>query len=217
MNRGMEKKQKGLFGRLLDFWREKIGGNEMEGIGFWNDRGDMENHFAEMGAVAALSQQETKKAFWEKTAVKKEKTTSAEELLEKQKRFLYTETAEEEKKEAVPFAETEMTEKKHRAKPFSVEIFQENKQTEEKERAMGTAFFAEIKEEKREKRSIVPVFAEAEQEEEVYEGEEKKIPVREIHKREKTQEESAIDIEKLMRQMTKKLWEERESCGRRLR
>ena len=31
------------------------------------------------------------------------------------------------------------------------------------------------------------------------------------------QKTAEIDVEKLMRQITKKLWEEREGCGRRLR
>ena len=56
MRRGLEKEKKGLFGRMLDFWREKIGMGETDGIGFWNDRENVENHFAEMGAVASLMQ-----------------------------------------------------------------------------------------------------------------------------------------------------------------
>ena len=36
-------------------------------------------------------------------------------------------------------------------------------------------------------------------------------------RKEEAKAEPAVDIEKLMRQMTKMLWEERESCGRRLR
>ena len=64
----MEKEKKGLFGRLLDFWTEKIGIGETDSIGFWHEKRTVENHFAEMGAVAALSQQETKRAFWEEAA-----------------------------------------------------------------------------------------------------------------------------------------------------
>ena len=55
------------------------------------------------------------------------------------------------------------------------------------------------------------------QEEEKTEKEAEESPEREKIKKEGQQVESEIDIEKLMRQMTKKLWEERESCGRRLR
>ena len=64
----MEKEKKGLFGRLLDFWTEKIGIGETDSIGFWHEKRTVENHFAEMGAVAALSQQGMKKAFWEEAA-----------------------------------------------------------------------------------------------------------------------------------------------------
>ena len=52
----MEKREKGLFGRLLAFWKEKISMSEGGNIGFWHDTETVENHFAEMGAVAALSQ-----------------------------------------------------------------------------------------------------------------------------------------------------------------
>ena len=81
---------------------------------------------------------------------------------------------------------------------------------------MRRAFFTETAEEEREKRRIVPVSAEVVQEEKRY-AEEEKVPVKEAYKKEGTQTEPVIDIEGLMRQMTKKLWEERESCGRRLR
>lgn len=42
----MEKEKKGLFGRLLDFWKEKIGAGETKGIGFWNGARELENRFA---------------------------------------------------------------------------------------------------------------------------------------------------------------------------
>lgn len=213
----MENNEKGLFGRLLDFWKEKISISERGRIGFWNGAENVENHFAEMGAVAALSQQETKKAFWEEAAAQAEKTVSAGEILEKQKKVLRGEAAEREKEGAKSFAEAEMTEKKQRTNLFSAEILRESKQTEEKESTMGRAFFAEPEKEEREKRSIVPVSAEVVQEEKVHAAEEEKMPEKEIHKKEETQTESVIDIEGLMRHMTKKLWEERESCGRRLR
>ena len=207
----MEKEKKGLFGRLLDFWKEKIGMGGMDRIGFWHGKEDVENHFAEMGAVAALSQRETKKAFWEEAAAGAEKKASAERILEIQKSILHGEKAEGE-------TEDEKTPKEEqRTNLFSAEILRENRQTEEKESTMGRAFFAETAEEEREKRSIVPMFAEKVQEEKVHAVEEEKIPAREMHKKGETQTESVIDIERLMRQMTKKLWEERESCGRRLR
>lgn len=207
----MEKEKKGLFGRLLDFWKEKISMGGMDSIGFWHEKEDVENHFAEMGAVAALSQRETKKVFWKEAAAETEKTAFAESILEKQKSILRTETAEEEK------IGGETAEKGKKGTLFSAEILRENGLAEKKETGMRQAFFTEIAEEEREKRSIVPVFAEAAEEERVHAEEEEKMIAEEIHKKEETQTEAVLDIEKLMRQMTKKLWEERESCGRRLR
>ena len=82
---------------------------------------------------------------------------------------------------------------------------------------MGKPFLWEMPMEEQEKRSIIPVMAEPVQEKEsVLEERQEKLE-RETTKREEPQAESTVDIEKLMRQMTKKLWEERESCGRRLR
>ena len=204
----MEKREKGLFGRLLAFWKEKISMSEGGNIGFWHDTETVENHFAEMGAVAALSQQETKKVFWEEDRAKA--IVSAGEILEKQKKILPEKTAEEE-------TEEEKTPKKERKTNFfSAEPLGEREQAEEKEPMMRRAFFTETAEEEREKRRIVPVSAEVVQEEKRIAAEERET-VREAHKKEKTQTEPVIDIEGLMRQMTKKLWEERENCGRRLR
>ena len=205
----MEKREKGLFGRLLAFWREKISMSEGGSIGFWHDTETVENHFAEMGAVVALSQQETKKVFWEEESAKA--IVSAGEILEKQKKILPEKTAEEETEEE------KMPKKEWRTNFFSAEPLGERGQAEEKEPMMRRAFFTETAEEEREKRRIVPVSAEALQEEKVSVEEEERETVREAHKKEETQTEPVIDIEGLMRQMTKKLWEERESCGRRLR
>lgn len=210
MRRGMEKEKKGLFGRLLDFWKEKISLGETEGIGFWNDTENAENHFAEMGAVASLTQEETKKAFWKETAGMTQDET--------EERIFFVEEAEKEK----PIEEEKeaANKKRNRAKLFAEEVFRnggwETEATEESR--LGEVFLWEMPEEEKTARNIIPVAEEAEQEEEATETEAgQEIPMEEIPKREEKQRETQIDIEKLMRQMTKKLWEERESCGRRLR
>ena len=82
----MEKEKKGLFGRLLDFWREKSETGTTDGIGFRDDAVDVEKHFAEMGAVASLTQEETKKVFWEKMEVEQ-----GNPVLEKQKQIFMAE------------------------------------------------------------------------------------------------------------------------------
>ena len=57
----MEKEKKGLFGRLLDFWKEKVGMGETDSIGFWKEAEPLEKHFSEIGAVDVLNQQEREK------------------------------------------------------------------------------------------------------------------------------------------------------------
>ena len=112
----MEKEKKGLFGRLMEFWRGKIGMDEANGIGFWHEKADVENHFSEMGAVAVLSQEETKKTFWEKT----ESTVS-----EKIKEGFLTETVKEEKAKFPE--ETEKAGKQSGFRIFAAEVFREEK------------------------------------------------------------------------------------------
>jgi len=211
----MEKEKKGLFGRLLDFWKEKIGIGETDSIGFWHEKRTVENHFAEMGAVAALSQQETKRAFWEEVA----ETVFKQEEMEN--RFL------EKRKEAVIEGkedsasrmkeETERTENKRTTRLFMAELFREEKQAEAEKEGMGRTFFLEKPVEETERRKIIPVTKETTRENKVVLEEPQEMGKREEPQRKEVQAEPVVDIEKLMRQMTKKLWEERESCGRRLR
>ena len=74
-----------------------------------------------------------------------------------------------------------------------------------------------LPEEETEKRQVIPVSEEKVQEKELAVEEIKEPQSTVVSKKEEKQTEPVVDIEKLMRQMTKKLWEERESCGRRLR
>ncbi len=201
----MEKEKKGLFGQLLAFWKEKIGMGGTESIGFWYEKEPLENHFSEMGAVVVLSQKETRKAFWEETEAilqEKEKTS----VLMKENR----------KTEKIPEKE-DHTEAKRGSTIFAAEIFREKRKAEAEEPEIGRAFLWDMPEEEREKRRIVPVMDKAVQKEGLPVEEEKELPKQEGKKREETQAEPVIDIERLMRQMTKKLWEEREGSGRRLR
>ena len=75
----------------------------------------------------------------------------------------------------------------------------------------------EMPAEETERRRIIPVTAEMEQKKEVVSAEQQERSEQKTFQKEETKVEPVVDIEKLMRQMTKKLWEERESCGRRLR
>lgn len=205
----MEKEEKGLFERLLDFWKEKISMGEPNGIEFWNDTETVENHLAEMGAVASLTQKGTRMAFWEETA------ESVQEEAEKQ--ILFAEVAEAKKPDEVE--EETFDGKRDVSKMFTAEVFRNGgRETEEPaETRLGKAFMWEMPEEEKAARNIIPVAEEVKQEEEPETEAAQEIRLETMPEQEEKQPESQIDIEKLMRQMTKKLWEERESCGRRLR
>lgn len=205
----MEKERKGLFGRLLTFWKEKKEAERAEGIGFWREKKQEEKPFAEMGAIASLAREETKQTFWGET-VEKQKEIFRTDAAEKQV-FL---AAEEREKE--PYA-TERTEKHQQG--FAAEWVQNQREKTEKaeEISLGKLFFWEKPEEEQAKRYIIPAAEKPKAEEKMpLQAEEEKQTAAAETKTEK-QAEPTIDIEKLMRQMTKKLWEERESCGRRLR
>lgn len=197
----MEQEKKGLFGRLLDFWREKAEADTTDSIGFWNDAEDVEKHFAEMGAVASLTQEEMKKVFW---------AERTEESQEKQKRILEMDDAEGEQQSKKLFAEEPKMQYEERSRLS--EVFAEDLP----EKPMERIFQREMPEGEQERRRILSVADEAELEKELS-AEEQRDSVTEIIRKEETQTEPVVDIEKLMRQMTKMLWEERESCGRRLR
>lgn len=171
----MQQEKRGLFGRLLDFWKEKTeetGG----GIGFWSG-GKTEGKAAAENRQDALPQEKTEKKpfFWEETV----------------------RTAKEKKAEE---AET---------------FGQERREAEERRKAifMQEAPFAE-----QEKRKTIPIVAETGLAEKAAAAEEAEDVPQEAPKKEREQAKGAeIDIERLMREMTKRLWEEREASGRRLR
>ena len=215
MRRGMEKERKGLFGRLLDFWKEKIWTGETEGIGFWNGAKNLENPFTEMGDTISVKQGE-KKAFWEeKVETVFEEKERGSSVLEQERKFFFAEAEDGREKGSETTEEGEKTEQRKASNLFLTEVFREERQAEE--RKMGQAFLWEKPEEEKEKRSIVPVAEEAKQERVVAAEEKQEMPKAETKKRQEPQTDAPFDIEKLMQEMTKKLWEERESCGRRLR
>lgn len=205
----MEKERKGLFGRLMAFWKEKKEGEHTEGIGFWREKKQEEKPFAEMGAIASLAREETKQTFWGEAA-EKQKEIFRTDAAEKQF-FL---AAEEREKEPDAAGRTEK-----RQQGFVAEWIQNRGEKPEKieETSLEKLFFWEKPEEEQVKRQIIPVAEKTKAEEKMtLQTEEEKQTAAAETKTEKWAEPT-IDIEKLMRQMTKKLWEERESSGRRLR
>lgn len=222
MRRGMEKEEKGLFRSLLDFWREKISGEETDGIGFWkektsgektdgigfwNEETKQEEHFAEMGAVDTLSREEVKKVFWGREDEWMEKKQQKVEVFSENPFGDRMEPTEEKEKES-------LKNEKPQVDFFTAEMFWAKDWEEHHENEMSKMFFSDIDEE--EKRMIIPMAEEAKQgdistEEGLSEAE------RIVEKRTEKIAEPTVDIENLMRQITRRLWEEREGCGRRLR
>lgn len=203
----MEKEEKGLFGRLLDFWREKIIMEDADGIGFRNEKEGFESYFAEMGTMDVLTQEEVKKTFWEEKAEWNEKEERAEvfreEIFDKKAEPLEEDEEESLKKE------------KRQAEFFMAEVFRTEAAEEQMKQETGKMFFADIPE-KEEERTIIPV-AEETKEKDFLTEQEFSEKERIVEKRTEKMTEPTIDIESLMRQMTRKLWEEREGSGRRLR
>ena len=201
----MEKKRKGLFERLMDFWKEKIYVAGEDRIGFWYEKDPLEEDFAEMGTVADVSRKEVQKNFFPE---EEEKRQMLQEMFSAEK----TERTQE-KKESI-FGE-------------SVQIFKENQEAMESKNAQVLQW-KEPEMEKRSRESITIAVQEDKAKEERITTEireeknaesfaEEKEEDRGMSARIEQQKLAEIDVEKLMQQITKKLWEEREGCGRRLR
>ena len=201
----MEKERKGLFERLMDFWKEKIYVAGEDRIGFWYEKDPLEEDFAEMGTVADVNRKEMQKNLFPE---KEEKRQMLQEMFSAEK----TERTQE-KKESV-FSE-------------SVQIFKENQEAVESRNAQVLQW-EEPEMEKGERKNIAIVDLKEKAKEErivaaIRDGKvmepfaEEKKENREMSARIEQQKTAEIDVEKLMQQITKKLWEEREGCGRRLR
>ena len=201
----MEKERKGLFERLMDFWKEKIHMVGEDKIGFWYEKDSLEEHFAEMDAVDDVNRKNVQKTFFPE---KEEKQQRIQEMFSAEK-------AEEQTKEKESiFAE-------------SVKMFKENEEAERSRNAQVLQWKEPVME-KRNRENIVII-----EQEEKTKGEriadeireeknaesfaEEKEEDRGMSARIEQQNSAEIDVEKLMQQITKKLWEEREGCGRRLR
>ena len=95
---------------------------------------------------------------------------------------------------------------------------QEKTEWREAEERRKTIFMQEAPFAEQEKRKTIPIVAETGLAEKAAASEEAEELPQEAPKKEREQAKGAeIDIERLMREMTKRLWEEREASGRRLR
>lgn len=199
----MEKEKKGLFARLLDFWKEKVGGTETDGIGFWNGTKKMDGGTA--GVDVSVRGREAKLFRQE------------EEIFAQEKKGFFGESENRRKRTSEAAEDPTRSRRKNKTGMLTAEIFREEKKEETEKNGMGKGFFVERSAEEGEKqRNIIPVAEPVKETKETEIEEERPLYMEEKQKDEK-RGEVQIDIERLMRQMTKKLWEERESCGRRLR
>ena len=123
-----------------------------------------------------------------------------------------------EKGTALRTAEESTQERKTIAPIFTAEIFREKTERHEAEERRKTIFMQEAPFAEQEKRKTIPIVAETGLAEKAAAAEEAEDVPQEAPKKEREQAKGAeIDIERLMREMTKRLWEEREASGRRLR
>ena len=194
----MEREKDGLFGRLVQFWREKVRMQGEKNIGFWKEDA-VENHFAELGAVAVLSQEETRGTFWQE---EEERKTAEKKMM----RILpETDEGKEQKEEKAAYSQ----------RIFVAERFAEEKENEE--RRSGYVFAEDKPEKNAEKRKVIPVAAEKMPEKELVSEGLQEGDKTETYRKEEVTAESKQNVEYLMREITKRLWEEREGCGRKLR
>lgn len=216
----MQQEKKGLFGRLLDFWKEKTeetGG----GIGFWSG-GKTEGKTAAENRQDALPQEKAEKKpfFWEETVrtAKEKKAEEAETFGQERRRSFAEEKTEKAKGTALRTAEESTQERKTIAPIFTAEIFREKTERREAEERRKTIFMQEAPFAEQKKRKTIPIVAETGLAEKAAVAEEAEDVPQEAPKKEREQAKGTeIDIERLMREMTKRLWEEREASGRRLR
>ena len=137
---------------------------------------------------------------------------------QRKRRSFAEEKTEEAKGTALRTAEESTQERKTIAPIFTAEIFREKTERHEAEERRKTIFMQEAPFAEQEKRKTIPIVAETGLAEKAAAAEEAEDVPQEAPKKEREQAKGAeIDIERLMREMTKRLWEEREASGRRLR
>lgn len=232
MRRNMKEKQ-GLFAQLVVFWKETIRTGLEEGIGFW--MGAEKKGRRESSGELFAAQERT--ALWQEKAAEIFGTKKQETGLLAQERTIFAAAEKpqgrmEEKSRENPQGEELQ---KKRTGLFS-EGKAKNGQDGRKEKgagllwgmerfrreagaADGNGFHWRQPEEEEERRRIVPTATKRTEETLSKRAEEgaQENPAESPTKREEKQAEPSFDIDVLMGQITKRLWEERESCGRRLR
>ena len=188
---------------------------ETDRIGFWYEKKDREDRFAEMGAVSALTQKEIKQTFWEETAENMAEKADEEGVLGKRER-IFPEEGKKKKSGIVPISEEKETESAEKKRMFTKDIFRMKTEGEPKEMEWGKTFFWDVSETEEEKRNIIPVLMDKAEEKTPEKEEQQEKNTEPVWKEEK-KTEPMEDVESLMRHITKRLWEEREGCSRRLR
>ena len=229
MSIGMEQEKKGLFWRLLAFLRGKPE-EKSGGIGFWSGRAaERQSLMPERIWTRVPQENRRERAFWTETAqTEGEKRVTPSFWRKKEKRLFIEEQGRERKsivsaaggmgqaKQVIHEELQEERAKKAVSKLFTAEAFREKQQwqTEEGQKAV---FRHSLPLETARGRHIVPIVAEGRALRREKAEQKEKKPQEESKKEREQPKQAEIDIERLMREMTKRLWEERESSGRRLR
>lgn len=229
------KEKKGLFARLASFWKENIQIGLEESIGFWIGA---EKERQEESSGRLFAKQE-RKTLWQEGAAVVPVRKNQETGLLAQEKMIFAAAAQEQGKEMKRFAEKSEGTRKADAAPGKTGLFSTGKAEKKQNRQeretdglflAGGIFRRETEtsgrskilwrqpEEEAARRRIVPAAAkkEAEMISERKAAGQETFAAR-TEKREEKQTEPSFDIDVLMGQITKRLWEERESCGRRLR
>lgn len=230
------KEKKGLFAQLASFWKESIRMGLEESIGFW--MGAEKEQYKESSSERFTTQE--RKTLRQEGAADVLRAKKQETGLLAQERTIFAAAEKEQDKGAKIFTEKAEETRKADVAPRRTRLFSAGKAEKEQNRReteadglflTGGIFRRETEtsggneplwrqpEEEAERRRIVPVAAKeaAETISERKAEAEQEIFAAQTEKREEKQTEPSFDIDVLMGQITKRLWEERESCGRRLR
>lgn len=220
----MERKERtGLFWRLLEFWRQREPQGEKEtGIGFWqNTERNKPLFWKETDDIFVKyppeMQKKRQKVFWKETSITEEEQETESSYFSRKSDTEAQQTGQKRSFSEAP--KQEQAEQKRKNGIFDTTAFRREAQRPN-ERQMGIfRIFSENEawDMEHERHRPVPVEDNTENSKAAPNAEPStqwkaasKESVQEVQK-----PEPAIDVEALMRQMTKRLWEERESGGRR--
>ena len=195
-------------------WQTAIGLQAVDGLNTSDYLLDTAKEHIE-GKITIDEAQKRIHNYYEQRSVRTEmenETKEAETFGQERRRSFAEEKTEEAKGTELRTAEESTQERKTIAPIFTAEIFREKTERREAEERRKTIFMQEAPFAEQEKRKTIPIVAETGLAEKAAAAEEAEDVPQEAPKKEREQAKGAeIDIERLMREMTKRLWEEREA------